>query len=490
MSGQKNILIADPDQKALLKIEDALGELDVRISIAADGAQTLERALSVRQDLFLFADHLPVIDTEKLLEILRNNPRTAGVPVVILNGKGASASFGDAALSKPVDRQQVIDTVLRYAFQVGSTTEGKDQLSGLLTEMPLADLLQIMRANRREGLLEIEGQVSGTIWLSKGEIIDARCNKAQGLKAFFRLMQAEEGRFVFRTSKVLRQAAMDMPLQALLLEASRQRDELERLRKKSPLRGRLTVLRELGALPEGLHPVHRELLLLVEFYGNAEDVLENAKVPDLEAYQGLGTLVDGGLIGLGGDVERDKGLHLEPSLVVSLKQAAGHSPRRARPVRVAVFVSAADVISSLYDVLQPARWFKHQDRVLGNRIRYALDGEFSLDLDFYPPGMRFSPLVQLPPGMLCGGLVIAGDTDDKELDCLNESAAMMQAMDLPVEFLYYGESAAAAEWMSKAFTLEADAVLHRFHHDHREPLLDALRSIVMRRAAGWTVGAR
>ncbi len=494
----KHILIADADQKTLLRLEDALGDLDVRVSIAADGAQALERALSLRQDLLLFAETLPIIDTPKLVEILRNNPKTAGVPLVLLQSSDKAPALGDGVLKKPVQADDVVDAVLRFAFHVGNAAEGRDKLSGSLGEMPLADLLQIMRANRREGVLEIDGPTAGTIWLRKGEVIDARAGKTQGLKALFRLLRVVDGRFVFRPSRIMRQPALsqggeDMPLDSLLLEAARQHDELERMRRERPISGRMTVLRELGALPEGLHPLHRELLLLVEFYGNAEDVVENAKVPDLDAMQALRTLIEGGLIGVGGETtSATQGLRIEPALVVRLKQLAGHTVRRPRPLRVAVFVSAAEIISEFAVGLQPSRWFKHQDRVLGNRVRYSLDGEFSLDIDFYPPGETFSSLVELPPGMLCGGLVIAGETDDKELDFLNDSARAVLGRGLPVEYLFYGGTQANADWVRKVFDLEGDAAVHHVQRDDSEPLLEAVRALVMRHAvaSGWTVAAR
>ena len=490
----KFVLIADADQKMLIKFEESLQELDVQVSVAADGAQALERALTVRQDLFIFSDRLPIIDTSKLAEILRANPRTANVPLVLLRNEAGAAAYGDGSLAKPVQKDLLVNTVLRHAFKIGTAKEAGEKLSGLLGEMPIPDLLQVMRANLREGTLEVVGQHSGSIWIRKGEVIDARSGKAEGLKAFCRLLEAKEGRFMFKTARVVRNGLIDVPLEALLLDAARQRDEVLRICKERPLQGRLVLLRELTALPEGLHPVHRELLLLVEFYGTVEAVVENARVTDLEAHLGLRSLVEAGIIGLAGEGGRasGSGFRLEPALVMHLKHVAGHSPRRIRPVRVAVFLSASAMISGVFDVLQPAQWSKNQDRVLGNQIRHLLDGEFALHIDFFPPGKYLAPLINLSSGLLAGGLVLANAADDKELDYLNESAALLRELGLPMEYLFYGGDQAAADWVRKAFDVSGDAVVHQVGKSDYRALLDAVRTVLVRKAtsAGWTVTAR
>jgi CheY-like chemotaxis protein len=492
----KYVLIADADQKVVLKLEEALEDLDLQISIASDGAQALERALSVRHDLFLFGDTMPVVDTVKLVEILRNNPRTAGVPVVLMRKEPGPAGYADGTLPKPITRQAAIDAVLRFAFKIGNVGKGGgDLLAGSLGEIPLADLLQIMLANKREGVIELRNGALGSIWVREGEVVDARMEKSEGLKALLRMFRLDEGQFTFKASKVLRAAAIGMPLDALLVEAARQQDEIARLVAERPLNGRLVLLRELSSLPEGMHPVHRELLLLIEFYGDVEAVVDNAKCSDLEAHAGLRSLVDAGMIGAATEesVQRSEGLRLEPGLIVHLKKEAQHSPRRPRPVRVAVFATTAEVVAGCHAMLPGAQWSRHPDRVLGNRIQTILDGEFALAVDFYPPGEAFTSLGDLPDGLLVGGLVVAGAHDDIELDFLNESAAWLQARGLPVEYAYLGGGGdGAAEWIRNAFGLGGEPTVYTVERNDYGPLLDALRALLVRAAVsgGWTVSAR
>ncbi len=489
----KYILIADADQKTVVRIEEALEDLDVHVSVAADGAQALERALSVRQDLFVFGESLPVIDTPKLVEILRNNPRTAGVPIVLVREGGGAASFADAVLAKPVVKQQAVDAVLRFAFRISAVAEGGDRLAGSLSEIPMADLLQLIRANRREGMLEVQGEPTGTLWIRKGEVVDARAGKAEGMKAFLRLLERDSGRFVFKSARVGRAEAITLPLDALLLEGARQRDEVDRLRADRPLSGRLVLLRDLSALPQGLHPVHREILLLVEFYGSPEDIVENARVPDLEAHHALRSLLDAGLVGLSGsNPVLDAGLRIETSLAAFLKQAVRHTPRRPQTLRIPVFVSAAEVISGVQGVLPNAEWHQHQDRVLGNRILYPLDGDFTLQLDFYPPGRSYLALADVPVGTICGGLIVASAADDKELDFLNESARWLTAADRPVEYVFYGDAPAHAHWVRSAFGVASERDVHQVQRGNFATLPQAVRAVLTRFAvsAGWSVGVR
>lgn len=489
----KYILIADADQKTVVKLEEVLADLDVQVSAAADGAHALERALSVRQDLFLLADRLPIIDTPKLVQILRNNPRTAAVPIVLLRTHEGSTPYADGALQKPLQRQAVIDAVLKHAFKLGVVVEAGEKLAGSLDEIPIADLLQVVRANRREGVLEIQADsTQGHIWVRRGEVIDARAGKSEGLKALFRLLALRVGRFSFKPSRVTRAPLIEMSLEGLLFEAARQADEVARLSAERPLPARLLPLKDLSALPEGLHPVHRELLLLAEFYGDVESIIENAHVTDLEAHLGLRSLIDAGLLGPAAGLPggRTEDLRLEPALIVHVKHWARHSSRRPRPVRVAVFVSAAETISGIYALLPGARWSQHQDRVLGNRITYALDGDLVLQLDFYPPGKVFLPLLEIPVGLLVGGLVIAGESDDKELDDLNESVALLRASGLPAEFLSYGAQL-SGDWMRRAFDIAADLEVYRIERQQMRAVADALRALLLRYAVatGWQLQA-
>jgi CheY-like chemotaxis protein len=489
----KYVLIADPDQKTLVKIEEMLQDVDVQVSVAADGAQALERALTVRQDLFIFADRLPIIDTPKLAEILRANPRTANVPLVLLRNDTGAAAYGDGSLVKPVHREPLVNTVLKHAFRVGAVQEGGEKLSGLLAEMPVPDLLQVLRANRREASLEITGTSSGTIWMRKGDVVDARCGTVEGLKAFFRLLEAREGRFTVKAGKVSRADVFNTSLDGLFVEAARQRDEIERLRRDRPLEGRLVLLREMSALPAGLHPVHRELLLLVEFYGTVPEIVDNARVPDLEAEIGLRSLIDAGIIGQAGSSQREPGaaFRIEPALMVFLKNQAGHTARRLRPVRVAVILSAAGFVPEIAEVFQPSRWVRNPDRVLGNQLRFPLDGEFVLQLDFYPPGRDFEPLFELPGGLFAGGILLVGVADDRELDDLNESAAALRRAGLPVEVVSHGPQA-SGDWVRKAFDVSGDAAVHEVLKGDYRAFLDGLRMVLVRRAsqAGWSMSAR
>jgi pSer/pThr/pTyr-binding forkhead associated (FHA) protein len=130
----------------------------------------------------------------------------------------ASASL-DALLSDP-DGQE---TVLFAKKGTG------DAFSGELAEMPVFVVLQMLEMGRKSGLLEVEtDQGPARIWLGDGQPLHAETEKAAGMEAAVALVGATRGRFRFDAGAKLPARALDLSMTELLLEASRQLDEVAR----------------------------------------------------------------------------------------------------------------------------------------------------------------------------------------------------------------------------------------------------------------------
>ena len=107
----RKILIIDDEEDirevAALSLESVAGW---QVMLAASGAQGLAYALEHKPDAILLDVMMPGMDGPAILRELRNNPATAGIPVLLLTAKAQSsdqrrfAGLGaKAILLKPFD---------------------------------------------------------------------------------------------------------------------------------------------------------------------------------------------------------------------------------------------------------------------------------------------------------------------------------------------------------------------------------------------------
>jgi len=79
---------------------------------AHHGVVALERVHASRPDLVITDLMMPVMGGRELIERLRSDPETASIPIVVLSANGnLEAGSADAALSKPFDLDELLETV-------------------------------------------------------------------------------------------------------------------------------------------------------------------------------------------------------------------------------------------------------------------------------------------------------------------------------------------------------------------------------------------
>jgi len=112
------ILIVDDevDNRELLQI--VLKWAGYATSLAASGEQALLSAAAVRPDLILVDLMMPGMDGCQLTALFKQNPKTRGIPVIMLSAMNDSATrkralgIGAAAyISKPIDRSELCEQV-------------------------------------------------------------------------------------------------------------------------------------------------------------------------------------------------------------------------------------------------------------------------------------------------------------------------------------------------------------------------------------------
>lgn len=208
-----------------------------QVHAASDGSQALQTTLLRHPDLVLFDQACTLIEAEAFLRILRSNPRTESIPVVVTGtGDRARLPAAQGYLRKPFAEDELfgrLEQVLRGAPSGRPSPES--ELRGQLSHLPVPDLLQVLAVNRRTGRLVIRsGGGQGEIFVVEGKVHDARAPGVFGEKAFFRILAQKEGTFELQSEQLAVPDRLGRGLDRLLLDGSYQADELSRVLDRLP----------------------------------------------------------------------------------------------------------------------------------------------------------------------------------------------------------------------------------------------------------------
>ncbi len=180
------------------------------------------------------------------------------------------------------------------------------RMSGSLEEIPLPDLLQLFGTSKKDGVLVLRsGSREGRIYLNEGRVRFAVIDdivSAPSLKAVYRMLEWRRGMFALDPPDTREfDERIDASAQEILMEGSRQQDEL------NAIRGRLPAMTAALSLKTPLEPKLRELspgeldLLQVALNGSSLDaVFDAASGTDLETAKGIIALIQRGYLESGG----------------------------------------------------------------------------------------------------------------------------------------------------------------------------------------------
>ena len=308
------VLIADGDQKRAQRIAEACRASGLTCQVTSHGAAALETALAVLPAVLVAQLDLPLIDGPKLAAILRANPRTQPTRMLFVSERAEAAARRDLPgplIAAPVDPDQVASAVRaliaeREGVPLAAKEAGVESgVEGDLAQISLADLLQLFHVSRETGIFEVTREIQGgrqahgQVALRGGDVVGARVDTAQGEKALYRLLAWDRGAFVFRPGPVNELASIQRPTRALLREGKRQVDEGERLSVELPPgSGHVTLRIQRSALPNVIHPLTQEVLVILELYSRVQDVVDHCSYPDYQVLRTLHTLIRRGMVEL------------------------------------------------------------------------------------------------------------------------------------------------------------------------------------------------
>jgi DNA-binding response OmpR family regulator len=139
------ILVVDDEPDAVELIAFHLQAAGHEVVTAADGEEALARAKTTMPDLIVLDLMLPEVDGFEVCKILRRDPSTAGIPVIMLTAKSAEIDRvlglelgADDYLTKPFSPRELVLRVKNLLNRRAGEEEKKDriQVRELLIDVP------------------------------------------------------------------------------------------------------------------------------------------------------------------------------------------------------------------------------------------------------------------------------------------------------------------------------------------------------------------
>ncbi len=110
---RSRVLIVEDDTNLRRVIRLVVERIDLEVSEAGDGREALARLGEARPDVAIVDMRMPGMDGRELIRLIRANPETSSMPIVMLSGvtEIGSGHQADAVLRKPFEAKDLIETV-------------------------------------------------------------------------------------------------------------------------------------------------------------------------------------------------------------------------------------------------------------------------------------------------------------------------------------------------------------------------------------------
>ncbi|NEO87605.1 MAG: response regulator [Spirulina sp. SIO3F2] len=144
---EKTILVVDDDPSIRELLRQSLEAQDYQVCEAEDGLEAVDKAKTTNPDLIMLDVMMPKINGFDTAAILKNDPQTMGVPIIMLSifeDKARGYRLGvDRYFTKPIDSQQLLAEV------GGLLSQGQSNKKVLVVDhnaSTLATLSQVLQA--------------------------------------------------------------------------------------------------------------------------------------------------------------------------------------------------------------------------------------------------------------------------------------------------------------------------------------------------------
>jgi len=235
MANEK-ILVVDDDPTVLKLLQLTLKSDGYNVVTAANGEEALEVANREEPDLIVSDIMMPQMDGVEFCWMIRENSKIPTVPFIFLTARSETEmelrgfrTGADDYIRKPFERKEFlfrVRSLLDKVSRVKKTTthsEIKRVLSGDLAEMGLIDIIQVLDASRKSGILKVKSaDKEGAICFTDGRMLDATVADLRGEEAVYSLLECEEGSFWFEPgdeqfNEVIKESTMNILMEGVRL---------------------------------------------------------------------------------------------------------------------------------------------------------------------------------------------------------------------------------------------------------------------------------
>ncbi len=231
VSEGRQVLVCHRDEGMRTDLRDALSRLRVVSNLAGTSEGILDAMRSGEADLLIAELDPAAEDRLAVLSVLRQEPATAGIPVLFI------APAVDAALRDRVeglapvelfdaetDPSQIAERARQLLEEHASHGAPGRVVSGLLDEMDLASLLKTAAEAGRTGRLQVRGLGhQGEIFIEKGRVVHAMAGQLKADAAFDELANMVQGEFSLDPNSLILEQSMDKDVDVLLREAAQRK---------------------------------------------------------------------------------------------------------------------------------------------------------------------------------------------------------------------------------------------------------------------------
>ncbi len=303
------ILAVDDSQLILEMVKDYLTEARYKVVTAGNGKEGLKVLEQIKPDVIISDIIMPVMDGWQFCEAIRKNPDTTSIPFLFLTSerevpkriRGLKLGADDY-LTKPFSRGELLARVTRIVEKLSRVRQDlnarRASLSGHTSHLAMADLLQLLSLNGKTGVLRLERESQGRIYFRNGKIIDARLERARGLKALYRLLAWKESHFELEPlDDTGVQETIEEGTQTVLMEGFTQIDEAARLRASLPPDAEILRAPKGSKAPSDLSPEERQVFEALGEGCALPDLLDRVPATDLRVLEAVAALLKRDLIG-------------------------------------------------------------------------------------------------------------------------------------------------------------------------------------------------
>jgi len=449
MSVAPRILVGAAPGEESGALSSALQQRGAEVDLVHTGVQVLETALFERFDGIVVDTSIDLIGPLQVRDLLKANPRTHSLPVVLLDTAGtAPDTDAPVFVTDPLSDESWLDTLLGRRGE----THDRGAIEADLAERSVVDLIQMLLQNRRIGILELDApKQRPTVELAAEQFGRIRIEgRVGGIKALARLIDWTQGQARFRPRKEVEPSGQ-ASAQALLYDAIRLRDEWHAGRARLPPGSEVRLRPEAPQTPPPHdQPILEELLLLADFYARVDDLVERVQQPDAEVLNGLQALIAGGWL----ELRTPKRGNTQKARLEDLP--VGDALTESIPEQVWLLGSEPEVAEVLWNDdrlkarLQIRRSLRNPGRFGGHGWFVEAAGKRHLWLRSARPNPAVMPFLLRDRRALHGVLFLLTDEDVSHWDQIQAIGEQLFSAQLPVLWLPVGADAQLAHLLAQA----------------------------------------